>query len=83
MDDITRPAVCMSCCAVCVGDLAQRMETTGLSVSIRTPIFREEKVPLTSTILAISHPHRLIGDDCTSCPRRDSGEGSPSLRYVF
>ena len=64
-------------------DLAHRMETTGLSASIRTPIFREEKVPLTSTILAISHAYRLIGDPCASCPRRDSGEGNPSLRYVF
>ena len=64
-------------------DLAQRMETTGLSVSIRTPIFREEKVPLTSTILAIRHAYQLIGDPCASCPRRDSGEGNPSLRYVF
>ena len=64
-------------------DLAHRMETTGLSASIRTPIFREEQVPLTSTILAISHAYRLIGDPCTSCPRRDSGEGNPALRYVF
>ena len=64
-------------------DLAHRMETTGLIVSIGTPIFREEKVPLTSTILAIRHAYQLIGDPCESCPRRDSGEGNPSLRYVF
>jgi SulP family sulfate permease len=64
-------------------DLAHRMETTGLSVGIRTPIFCEEKVPLTSTILAIRHAYQLIGDPCASCPRRDSGEGNPSLRYVF
>ncbi len=64
-------------------DLAHRMETTGLSASLRTPIFHEEKVPLTSTILAIRHAYQLIGDPCASCPRRGSGEGNPSLRYVF
>jgi sulfate permease, SulP family len=64
-------------------DLAHRMETTGLDVSIGTPIFREEKVPLTSTILAIRYANELIGDPCASCPRRGPGEGSPSLRYVI
>ena len=64
-------------------DLAHRMETTGLSASIGTPIFHEEKVPLTSTILAIRHAYLLIGDPCATCPRRDSGEGNASLRYVF
>ena len=64
-------------------DLAHRMETTGLSSSIGTPIFYEEKVPLTSTILAIRYANDLIGDPCASCPRRGSGEGSPSLRYVI
>jgi SulP family sulfate permease len=64
-------------------DLAHRMETTGLSASIRAPIFREEKVPLTSTILAIRHANQLIGEPCATCPRRGSGEGIPSLRYVI
>jgi sulfate permease, SulP family len=63
-------------------DLVRRLETTGLSASIRTPIFREEKVPLTSTILAIRHANQLIGDPCATCPRRGSGEGNSSLRYV-
>jgi hypothetical protein len=63
-------------------DLAHRMETTGLSASIRTPIFREERVPLTSTILAIRHAYQLIGDPCATCPRRDPGDGNPSLRYI-
>ena len=64
-------------------DLAHRMETTGLSSSIGTPIFYEEKVPLTSTILAIRHANELIGDPCTTCPRRGSDEGNASLRYVI
>jgi sulfate permease, SulP family len=64
-------------------DLAHRMKTTGLSASIDTPIFHEEKVPLTSTILAIRYANDLIGDPCASCPRRGPGEGSPSLRYVI
>ena len=64
-------------------DLAQRMETSGLSGSIRTPVFHEEKVPLTSTILAIRHAYQLIGDPCASCPRREVGEGDGSLRYLI
>ena len=64
-------------------DLAKRLETTRLGESIRDPIFHEEKVPLTSTILAIRHANQLIGDPCANCPRRGSGEGNPSLRYVI
>ena len=64
-------------------DLAQRLETTKLVDDLGDPIFREEKVPLTSTILAIRHANLLIGDPCATCPRRGSGEGVPSLRYVI
>ena len=63
-------------------DLAQRLETTRLSERTGATIFREERVPLTSTILAIRHANQLIGDPCPTCPRRGSGEGNPSLRYV-
>jgi len=64
-------------------DLAQRLAATGLGERIGTPIFREEKVPLTSTILAIRYANRLIGDPCTTCPRRGPGAGNPSLHYVI
>jgi SulP family sulfate permease len=64
-------------------DLAQRLETTGLDVSIGAPIFREERIPLTCTILAIRYANQLIGDPCATCPRRGSDESSPSLRYVI
>ena len=63
-------------------DLAQRLETTKLSERTGATIFREERVPLTSTILAIRHANQLIGDPCSTCPRRGSGESSPTLRYV-
>jgi sulfate permease, SulP family len=64
-------------------DLAQRLETTRLGERTGAAIFREERVPLTSTILAIRHANQLIGDPCATCPRRGTGEGNPALRYVF
>ena len=64
-------------------DLAQRLKTTRLGDGSGDPIFLEEKVPLTSTILAIRHAYQFIGDPCASCPRRGSGDGIPSLRYVI
>jgi SulP family sulfate permease len=64
-------------------DLAQRLETTRLSERTGATIFREERVPLTSTILAIRHAYQLIGDPCASCPRRDPGDSKPPLRYVI
>jgi len=64
-------------------ELAQKLETTGLGDRIGDPIFLEEKVPLTSTILAIRHAYQFIGDRCATCPRRGSGTGHPSLHYVI
>ncbi len=64
-------------------DLAQRLKTSKLGDGSGDPIFLEEKVPLTSTILAIRHAYQFIGDPCATCPRRGSGDGIPSLRYVI
>jgi SulP family sulfate permease len=64
-------------------DLAQKLETSGFNDGVDDPIFREEKGPLTSTIQAIGYAHELIGDPCTTCPRRGPGAGYPALRYVF
>jgi SulP family sulfate permease len=64
-------------------ELARKLETTGLGDRIGDPIFLEEKVPLTSTILAVRHAYRFIGDPCPTCPRRGSGAGHPSLHYVI
>jgi hypothetical protein len=64
-------------------DLAQKLETSGFNDGVDDPIFREENGPLTSTIQAIGHAHELIGDPCTTCPRRGPGAGGPALRYVF
>lgn len=46
-------------------------------------IFREEKVRLTSTLLAIREAHRLIDDPCPACPRSKLREGDPTLHYVI
>ena len=64
-------------------DLARKLEATGFSDGFDDPVFREEKVSLTSTIQAIHHAHDLIGDPCSTCPRRGPGESYPALRYVF
>ncbi|MBK6350092.1 MAG: SulP family inorganic anion transporter [Steroidobacteraceae bacterium] len=82
VDRVRARAVDVILCGV-RADLAQRLETTRLSDRTGATIFREERVPLTSTILAIRHANQLIGDHCATCPRRGSGEGNPALRYVF
>jgi hypothetical protein len=59
------------------------LSTGGLGDRIGEPIFRAEKVRLTSTILAIRHAYRLIDDPCATCPRRSRGADEPSLYYVI
>jgi hypothetical protein len=46
------------------------------------PVFHEERVRLTSTILAIRHAYQLIDDRCATCPRHAPREGQPSLYYA-
>jgi SulP family sulfate permease len=64
-------------------DFARKLEKTGLAARIGDPIFREEKVRLTSTTLAIRHAYTLIDDPCPTCPRRSRGSSEPALYYVI
>ena len=64
-------------------DFARKLEKTGLADRIGDPIFREEKVRLTSTTLAIRHGYTLIDDPCPGCPRRRRGSDEPALYYVI
>jgi SulP family sulfate permease len=64
-------------------NFARKLENTGLADRIGDPIFREEKVRLTSTTLAIRHAYTLIDDPCEACPRRSRGSAEPALHYVI
>jgi SulP family sulfate permease len=64
-------------------DFAGKLEKTGLADRIGEPIFREEKVRLTSTTMAIRHAYSLIDDPCPTCPRRNRGSSEPALYYVI
>jgi hypothetical protein len=59
------------------------LEKTGFADRIGDPIFREEKVRLTSTTLAIRHAYTLIDDPCPTCPRRRRSGVESSLHYVI
>jgi sulfate permease, SulP family len=64
-------------------DFAAKLENTRLAERIGEPIFREEKVRLTSTTMAIRHAYSLIDDPCPTCPRRNRGSAAPVLYYVI
>jgi hypothetical protein len=64
-------------------DLARKLENTGLATRIGDPIFREEKVRLTSTTMAIRHAYSLVDDPCPTCPRRGREGKDPALYYVI
>lgn len=64
-------------------DLARKLEKTGLAARIGDPIFREEKVRLTSTAMAIRHAYSLIDDPCPTCPRRSREGQGQALYYVI
>jgi SulP family sulfate permease len=60
-------------------ELAGKIAKTGLGDRMSHNIFHEEKVRLMSTMQAISHAYRLIGDPCARCHRRYSRKGHPRL----
>jgi MFS superfamily sulfate permease-like transporter len=64
-------------------EFADKLERNRLAGRAGYRIFREERVRLTSTILAIRHAYRLIDDPCADCPRRNLREGDPTLHYVI
>lgn len=63
-------------------DLADKLEFTRQGETPRYQLFREEKVRLTSTILAIRSAYSLIDDACPSCPRQGLGQGDSRLYYA-
>lgn len=64
-------------------DFARKLENSGLAARIGDPIFREERVRLTSTAMAIRHAYTLIDDPCPTCPRRGREGQEPALYYVI
>jgi SulP family sulfate permease len=64
-------------------DFAEKLEKSRLAGRAGYRIFREERVRLTSTILAIRQAYRLVDDPCPACPRRNLREGDPTLHYVI
>ena len=58
--------------------LAKKLARTKLGNSGEN-IFRVDKGPTTSAILAIRHACKLIGDPCVGCPSRTTSQDCPSL----
>ncbi len=61
--------------------LEEVLKRTGASGRIAEPIFLEQKVRQTSTLLAIHHAYRLIEEPCPHCPRHDSSRRAQDLYY--
>jgi hypothetical protein len=60
------------------------METSGVADKVgRENIFREEKVRLTSTLLAIRHAAALMGDRCPRCHGTGGGSPKGGLYYAI
>jgi SulP family sulfate permease len=64
-------------------EFAQKIERTGLAQRIGEPIFLEQPVRQTSTMLAIRHAYELIPAPCPTCPRRDPRSRERALYYAI
>ena len=62
---------------------AEKIERTGLAARIGDPVFREERVRLTSTLMAVRRAYELIFDRCPACPRRGGGAPDRALYYAI
>ena len=62
---------------------AEKIERTGLAARIGDPVFREERVRLTSTLMAVRRAYELISDRCPACPRRGGGGPDRALYYAI
>jgi SulP family sulfate permease len=62
---------------------AEKIERTGLAARIGDPVFREERVRLTSTLMAVRRAYELISDRCPACPRRGGGAPDRALYYAI
>ena len=63
-------------------DLERKLVSTRLGDLLGDRLFREERVRLTSTVLAVRRAYAIIGDPCPNCPRRDAMKADRSLYYV-
>lgn len=64
-------------------EFADRMDRSGLTKRIGEPIFLEQPVRQTSTMLAIRHAYELIPTTCPPCPRSDPRTREQSLYYAI
>lgn len=64
-------------------EFADRLDRSGLSKRIGEPIFLEQPVRQTSTMLAIRHAYELIPATCPTCPRNDPRSREQSLYYAI
>jgi SulP family sulfate permease len=64
-------------------EFADRLDRSGLSKRIGEPIFLEQPVRQTSTMLAIRHAYELIPATCPTCPRNDARTREQSLYYAI
>lgn len=64
-------------------EFADRLDRSGLSKRIGEPIFLEQPVRQTSTMLAIRHAYELIPATCPPCPRSDPRTREQSLYYAI
>jgi SulP family sulfate permease len=64
-------------------EFADRLDRSGLSKRIGEPIFLEQPVRQTSTMLAIRHAYELIPATCPTCPRNDPRTREQSLYYAI
>ena len=64
-------------------EFADKIERTGLARRLGEPIFLEQPVRQTSTMLAIQHAYELIPELCATCPRRDPATRERSLYYAI
>lgn len=60
----------------------QKLVRTGLIGRLREPVFLEEPVRQTSTLLAIRYAYEHLTDPCARCPRRDAATRNQALYFA-
>jgi SulP family sulfate permease len=63
--------------------LHEVLKRTGLADRLGEPVFLEQPVRQTSTLLAIRHAYGLIDELCPTCPRRDEAVRNKGLYYAI
>jgi sulfate permease, SulP family len=63
-------------------EFRQKLVRTGLMGRLREPVFLEEPVRQTSTLLAIRYAYVNLSDPCLRCPRRDAAKREQPLYFA-